>query len=441
MNRRSLVRIVSYSLSIALVTLIFSYKTANLNKRYVLEIENNYSYMLDELTTATNNISTILNKIRFSTTPSQISGLSSQLLTEAELSKNSLSQLPIADELATLNKFFSQVGNYAMYVSNTLFAEGKVNDKHTANIEKLSDTADRVADIISLSRERYNNLEYWAKAIDKSIDEAVDGENLDSALGEIEEKLKDYPTLIYDGPYSDHLLNEKVKMLENSKEVSQRKAKETACYWSGLERKDLEYAGNSKGKIETYDFLGDGITVSVTKKGGYVLFLRKEKNVKDITLNYEKALNNAKKFLEEKGLNNMEETYYSESDGICTVNFAFADGITVCYTDLIKVGVAMDSGEVVLYEAGGYISNHKDRAFETPKYTEEQAQKLISPKLTVENIRLALIPTNSTEEKRCYEFNCESADGQNILVYINTATLKEEEILILLKSDGGILVK
>ena len=101
----------------------------------------------------------------------------------------------------------------------------------------------------------------------------------------------------------------------------------------------------------------------------------------------------------------------------------------------------MDSGEVVLYEAGGYISNHKDRAFETPKYTEEQAQKLISPKLTVENIRLALIPTNSTEEKRCYEFNCESADGQNILVYINTATLKEEEILILLKSDGGILVK
>jgi len=54
---------------------------------------------------------------------------------------------------------------------------------------------------------------------------------------------------------------------------------------------------------------------------------------------------------------------------------------------------------------------------------------------------LALVPTDSVEEKRCYEFSCIAADGQEILVYINTATLAEEEILILCKSDGGILVK
>ena len=101
----------------------------------------------------------------------------------------------------------------------------------------------------------------------------------------------------------------------------------------------------------------------------------------------------------------------------------------------------MESGDIVFYEAGGYIANHKERAFEVPQITEEEAASIISPKLSVNSIQLALIPTDSIEEIRCYEFACTSADGQEVLVYINTATLSEEDILILQKSDGGILVK
>ena len=101
----------------------------------------------------------------------------------------------------------------------------------------------------------------------------------------------------------------------------------------------------------------------------------------------------------------------------------------------------MDTGDIVFYEAGGYITNHRERAFPTAKYTEEQARELISPKLTIENTRLALIPTNAVEETRCYEFTCVSGDKQEILVYIYTADLSEEEILILKISDGGVLVK
>ena len=204
---------------------------------------------------------------------------------------------------------------------------------------------------------------------------------------------------------------------------------------------NLEFAGETAGKIETYDFLGEGITVSITKKGGYVLYFRKENEVKDIILSNEQARLKANAYLNVMGLSGMQETYYFEADGVCTVNFAFLDGKTLCYTDLIKVGVAMDTGDIVFYEAGGYITNHRERAFPTAKYTEEQARELISPKLTVRNTRLALIPTNAVEETRCYEFTCVSGDKQEILVYINTADLSEEEILILKISDGGVLVK
>ena len=230
-------------------------------------------------------------------------------------------------------------------------------------------------------------------------------------------------------------------MLKDAATVERQEALKTAAKWSKASLPNLEFAGETAGKIETYDFLGEGITVSITKKGGYVLYFRKENEVKDMILSNEQARLKANAYLSDMGISGMQETYYFEADGVCTVNFAFLDGKTLCYTDLIKVGVAMDTGDIVFYEAGGYITNHKERAFLTVKYTEEQAQALISPKLTVDSVRLALIPTDAVEETRCYEFACISGDNQEILVYINTADLSEEEILILRKSDGGVLVK
>jgi hypothetical protein len=104
------------------------------------------------------------------------------------------------------------------------------------------------------------------------------------------------------------------------------------------------------------------------------------------------------------------------------------------------VGVAMDNGEIVLYEAAGYISNNRDRAFITPEYSSEQAKEVLNKALKVTGVGIALIPT-AADEVRCYEFACTASDGKEILVYINVSSLKEEEILILLKSDGGTLVK
>ena len=169
--------------------------------------------------------------------------------------------------------------------------------------------------------------------------------------------------------------------------------------------------------------------------------MRKNRNVGDNILSYEQALEKAKRYLSKMGKTNFIETYYFTDEGVCVINFAFLDGQTICYTDLLKVGVAMDTGEIMLYEASGYLTNHQERAFQTPVYTAEQARAVLSEKLVAKKTALALIPTDSGKEVRCYEFLCTSEDTEEILVYINVLTLKEEEILILLKSDGGTLTK
>lgn len=441
MRKRNVIRLTSFLLAAILITAGIAVKSELKTERYRIALENSYSRSLDDFGTAIGNISATLNKARFVTTPEQISSMAAKLLTEAELSKTALSQLPSATELTQLNRFLSQVGNYAMSVSKNLIKGGTLNEEDAENIETLSNTANKISELVGNSQITYNNAEYWATELDKKIGEVTEDAGLADSLGELNEELSDYPTLIYDGPYSDHILEKEPAMIKGAAEVTEREALKTAAETARCEESELKSDGMISGSIPAFRFSGKNVTVAVSKNGGHAVFMRKEGESGTTNLSYELAREKAKRYLEQINKTGFAETYYFSNEGVCVVNFAYIDGETICYTDLIKVGVAMDSGDIVLYEASGYLSNHRDRAFETPVYTPEQAKKLISDNLTVKSIAMALIPTRGGNEARCYEFACTSSDEQEILIYINTQTLAEEEILILLKSDGGILVK
>ena len=51
---------------------------------------------------------------------------------------------------------------------------------------------------------------------------------------------------------------------------------------------------------------------------------------------------------------------------------------------------------------------------------------------------LALIPKDSLEEVLCYEFKG-SFKGKNFIIYVNVDNGREEEILLLIESEEGIL--
>ncbi|MBQ1991495.1 MAG: germination protein YpeB, partial [Clostridia bacterium] len=70
----------------------------------------------------------------------------------------------------------------------------------------------------------------------------------------------------------------------------------------------------------------------------------------------------------------------------------------------------------------------------------QQALKSVSRELSVVSSKKALIPLANGKEVHCYEFTCTGKDDENVLVYINGETGLEEQIFILLQSDGGYLV-
>ena len=441
MKTRNTVRVIAFCAAAVVVSAVFAVRTNNNLNRYRLEIKNNYAATLDTLNSGVNNISLILEKAEYVTTAKQLSLMSAQLLSEAESAKAALSQLPAGENLDVLNRFLSQVGNYAVSVSESLIGGESLNNEYTANIAALKDTAQKISEAVSNSSIAYDNPSAWADDLDNKLEEAVDKDSLSGTLDALEGTLSDYPTLVYDGLYSDHILEKEPLMLKNAENVTEAQALKKAAETAECGEEALSADGTVDGKIPSYRFSGDNVSVTVSRLGGYAVYMRKSREIGDYVLEYRQAVDKAKRYLERIGMGGFAETYYFTDEGVCVINFAYLDGKTVCYTDLVKVGVAMDTGEIMLYEASGYIVNHTDRAFESAAISAEEAAKTVSPRLKINETALALIPTKGGNEKRCYEFVCETDDKKEILVYINAVTGEEEDILILLKSDGGTLVK
>ncbi len=439
-KKKTFIGIISFLSAAVLIVGIFAIKEKKKNDRYILMIENQYSRAFEQLNSSLNSISVAMQKTAYVSSNKTMGALAIEIFSEAELAKSALSELPMgANNISTIYRFLSQVGNYAISVAKNITSENSVTPKQREELKLLSNTANTITQVINDVGIEYNNADEWANVIENKLNEAVDEGGLADSLTELEEDLSDYPTLIFDGPYSDHILSKQPLMTAAANEFSKEEAIAVARKVS--DKSGLSFSGKQEGKIECYCFQNDDTSVAVSKNGGYAVYMRKNRTVKQNKINYEKAILAAKEFLEKIKFSNMIDTYYYTDNGICVINFAYLDDDTICYTDLIKVGIAMDTGEIMLLETAGYLTNHTTRAFREPSFLAEEAAEKISSDLKIEKSSLALIPTDAGGEVRCYEFLCRTQENREVLVYINANTLEEEQIYILLKSDGGTLVK
>lgn len=439
MKKRNIVRIISFLA--AIIVVLFGIIILNMREKekLIIQIENNYSKNLNDFSASLNNIALLLKKAKYITTPEPLNKISAELLTESEISKNALSQLPKSSHFESLNRFLSQVGNYAFAVSSEFYSDEKLPENYVKNITALSNVAGKIIQITDTAQIDFDNPDYWIKEIDNKIDSQVDV-NITSFFEKIEDEFSDYPTLVYDGPYSEHISRKESQILSNSENITKTEAAEKANAFLNNPEDALEFSGEENGEITAFRFKNSNTDISISKSGGYTVYMRKNREIDRNIISYGQSLEKAKRFLENNGFNGFLETYYFIDEGVCVINFAFLDGETVCYTDLIKVGIALDNGETVLFESSGYLFNHKQRAFESSKYTPQEASKKISDNLKIEKTSIVLIPTEKGNEERCYEFLCNDYDT-NVLIYINVLTLEQEEILILIQNDGGTLTK
>ena len=185
-----------------------------------------------------------------------------------------------------------------------------------------------------------------------------------------------------------HITQIEPKFLKDKPEISQDEAINKVCSFLGIEKSHISVTGESNGNLKTYNLAANDINISITKQGGYINSIINPRTIAEATIGFDTASNNAKEFLAAHNINNMSESYYVISNGICTINFAYKKNDIIYYPDLIKVGVALDTGEIISLNSTGYLMNHTERTFDSNIIDSKSAQNNVSPLL--QNITILL---------------------------------------------------
>ncbi|QEY34945.1 germination protein YpeB [Caproiciproducens galactitolivorans] len=398
------------------------YASAN---KYKMYLDYNYKRALGDLSASVSNMETTLNKSIYANTATQQNGLAAKLMRESSMAKSALSVLPITDHsLDNVSKFVTQVGDFAMTMSTKISAGQKISDSEYKTMQSLGN---------------------YAKTLQSGLQNVktdIESDKLTDEFKKTAQDFTNFPQLIYDGPFSDHISQMKPKMTEGREEIPQGNAQNIAANFLAVTADKLAHTQDTEGNLPTYNFTANNgtIRICITKRGGFVCTFDNMREVNAENIDYKEASKRAESFLSARGITNMKQTYYVMNDGVCTINYAYYKNDIIYYPDLIKVSVALDNGEIVRFNSTGYIMNHHDRTVQA-KISANQAQGSVSKKLKIESRRLALIPTPGLSEVLCYEFSCTGQNDERVMVYINATTGFEEQILILLQSDDGILVK
>ena len=434
---------------LALTTLFgaYQYHRAVLLRR---QLDAQYNRAFYEMTGYVQDMEVLLSKAMLTSSPQKAADILKDIWHRAELVSTNLGQLPVQQgALVNTQKFISQVGDYAKTLNGQNVKGQVMNQDQMDTIKSLhqyavslNDNLDNFHGELSAGTMKWENLAGGgAKLFSKSdVEVPMSISNIDGTFEEM-------PTLIYDGPFSEHMTNQKALGL-SGENVSEDQAIENLGKLFGKEniRNIQKVSDNKNGVIDTYNFSFElegkkeksVAEADVSVVGGRVVWFLYNRDVGDVELDIDKAKEIGKQFLEKSGFKNMRDTYYTEQQGVATINYAYEqDGVTV-YADLVKVKVALDNGEIVGFESKGYLMSHRERDIPTPVLSEAEALRKVARKENIVSTGLAIIPTDYGSELFCYEFKGK-LDDQDFLVYINAITGEEEDILLIINSEEGIL--
>ena len=450
-KRKMQVLAVSFTAAAFAVSVGFGVQGHARAEDYRRQLDNGYRQAFTELTTAAGELDAALEKVTYATTPDLFAVLCAQAYAKALAAQSALGELPYGNvELEQTAAFFAKAGDYAMAMARGAGAEGVCTDESRETLRGLAAAAGELSATLQALQLQLDggalHPEDVAAAEARLAAAQEDGEPVTSgsAFQTVEADFPQVPTLIYDGPFSEHLSGRTPQMLEGLPQVTEEEARRAAAAFAGLRAEVFTRTSDGAGELPAWGFsaLADGgeLYVEITKQGGQVLQMLSSRPVGEAALSRKEGVEQAAAFLEEHGYRDMAPSYFLEGDGILTVHFApVLDGV-YCYPDLVKVGVALDNGDVVSFEAHGYLMNHGAREPAAPAVSADEAAERVDSSLTVLSRQLALIPTGGEYEVLCHEFKCQNADGGHVLVYVNATTGQQERILLLLEDENGTLV-
>lgn len=446
-KRQSLMVIV---LAFALIgTSIYGVKMHNDSRSYKTYLENQYQRNLYDLVGNVNDLEVSLSKAIITGSDKQSSILFGDIWREASAAHEKLNSLPLVSS-GTSNtvKFLSQVSDfsYAMLKSNT--NGKKLSKEQYVDLEKLKDYCGyinlQLKEFVSNVGAKGISFENLIQNGSNYLENTKNEVNV--AFQNLSDQIQQYPTLIYDGPFSENALNIKPKVL-GEKEISIDEANKLVERIFGKDKIESikQYSSKIGEKIPAYAFSvklkgrnAANINIDISKNGGHILYLLDSRNINVPKISIKEATNIGTKFLKSINYPNMMPLYTLKYDNVVMINYVSVNNKTLIYPDQIKLKIALDNGDITGIESQSYLTAHHNRDIPKVNISVNQAKSKVNKRLKIRNIRLTLIPMEASKEVLCYEFYCDY-NGEKYFVYIDAKNGSEERILKVINTSNGEL--
>lgn len=407
------------------------------------QLQSAYERSFYELVSNVNDIEVTLSKCLISNDKTQQEKLFYKLWEQCNVAQNNLSGLPVNhDAINETTKFVNQMGGYSYYLFEKLNNDGTIQDTEYDSLTQLYNMCINIQQIINEYAYQIQNNYNILKDVDRKD---ISKSNISGAFTSMQETGVDYPTLIYDGPFSDSVINKKVLGLIGEELNLEQVNKELEELFKNYNVKRIDYKDETKGKIETYNFNmtlenSHEYYLQVTKKGGLVIQLNSyQKSTKD-NLTLTECEEKAEEFAKMLEIENMKAVWSTKINNVAYVNLTTVVDGTIIYPEMIKVKVSTENGEIIGWDAQTYAYNKTERTDTKAGITASEARKKVSNRLVIETEQKALIPLDFNKEVLCYEFKC-TYNNYTYYVYINAKTGAEENVLRVVGTlDGNLLM-
>ena len=219
LSTRAKARIILYLVTLVTVLGIFSIIQTVKANRYEKESMILKQMALIALDENLNNISTNLEKTIYVSTPTMLSKLSTELWRETSGAKNNLSILPTGDNtVSNTYKFLSQIGEFVMSLERKNASGKQLTDKEREQLKQLNSICKKLNEQVNqMCHDMQNGNFIFEKGSSNLLNVNSDLKTINDSFDDTEQTMTDIPTLIYDGPFSDHIAQGQPKFIEGLK--------------------------------------------------------------------------------------------------------------------------------------------------------------------------------------------------------------------------------
>ena len=212
MEKRTLIHLASFGLALSVILGGSTIFYANRQMQYETYLEAQHQSSLSQLLGSLNQLETSLEKAQYLPEGAMRQTMAADIWMESQLASAALSALPLGDQrLEQAETYIAQVGDYAYY----LLRNGVYGRADSAEWDQLCGLHDNASVMLQRIDQLKEQFDTGTIVIPINQTQNQPNNTLSTSLSQINDQFPKYASLIYDGPYSDHVSQRTPKALES----------------------------------------------------------------------------------------------------------------------------------------------------------------------------------------------------------------------------------